>query len=99
MKARGHTPERTCISCGTKRRKNDLIKLMKDNENRLIRDDSGRLQGRGAYVCGTPVCLRRLLNNKHLKKYFRTDGDICVGHELYEIIRLSEKTGKSGKQQ
>jgi|WetSurSiteA1Bulk_404760.scaffolds.fasta_scaffold58048_2 uncharacterized protein len=86
MKARGHIPVRTCISCGSKLPKSELIKLMTDSENRLIKDNSGRLKGRGAYICAGQPCLERLLNNKHLNRQFRTDRNIYVSHELLGIM-------------
>lgn len=91
MKIKGHTPVRTCVSCGAKRRKKDLIKLAIDHENRLIRNDQGRLEGRGAYVCDTPLCLKRLLNNKRLNRLFRTDSDIDISRELLGIPPFGDR--------
>jgi hypothetical protein len=82
MKAKGHIPVRKCISCGEKRPKIDLIKLIKDNENRLVRDNSGRIKGRGLYVCNEQACLERLMINKHLKRHFRVDANIRVTREF-----------------
>ena len=82
MRAKDHIPVRTCISCGEKRPKIDLIKLIPDNENRLVRDDSGRIKGRGAYVCDEQPCLERLFFNKRLNRHFRTDGNIFVTREF-----------------
>ena len=82
MRAKGHIPVRTCISCGDKRPKTEFIRLTTDNENRLVRDNSGRLKGRGAYVCEARACLERLLTNKHLNRHFRTEGNIRVTREL-----------------
>lgn len=81
MKAKGHIPIRTCVSCGSKRPKNELIKLMTDNECRLIKDNSGRFNGRDAYVCDARPCLERLSNNKRLNRQFRKD-KIYISHEL-----------------
>lgn len=91
MKSKGHTPVRTCVSCGAKRRKNDLIKLVVDHENRLIRDDSGGLKGRGAYVCDAPPCLERLLNNKRLNRLLRTDRDIDISRKLLGIPPFGDR--------
>jgi predicted RNA-binding protein YlxR (DUF448 family) len=82
MRARGHIPVRTCISCGTKRPKSDLIRLAADNKNRLVRDNSCRIKGRGAYVCDAQPCLERLLFNKRLNRHFRTEAGIDVTREL-----------------
>ena len=91
MKAEGHISGRTCISCGAKRPKNELIKLIVDGENRLIRDNSGRIKGRGAYVCDSRPCLERLFNNKRLNKHFRTDGNIYVSPELNNVLPFDGK--------
>jgi uncharacterized protein len=86
MKAKGHIPVRTCISCGTKRPKGLLTRLAADNENRLIKDVPGRMKGRGAYVCNALPCLERLIHNKHLKRYFRTDRAISVCQEICSVM-------------
>jgi uncharacterized protein len=82
MRAKGHIPVRTCISCGRKRSKIDLIKLITDDENRLVRDNSGRIKGRGGYVCNAQPCLERLLINKHLNRHFRAESNIRVTREF-----------------
>jgi predicted RNA-binding protein YlxR (DUF448 family) len=90
MKGKGHIPLRTCISCGSKRAKDLLIRIIPDNENRLIQDNSGRIKGRGAYICEMQPCLERLVNNKRLNKQFRTDMEISVNHELRGIIAVQK---------
>ena len=70
MKVKGHIPIRTCISCGKKRPKGFLIRLVADYENRIIKDISAVIQGRGAYICDAQPCLERLVHNKRLGKYF-----------------------------
>jgi uncharacterized protein len=88
MKAKGHIPVRTCISCGKKRPRHELIRLICDGENRLIRDDSGGAKGRGAYICETPSCTERLWINKRLNKHFRTEREISVSEKLTCITAL-----------
>jgi uncharacterized protein len=86
MKIKEHIPVRTCISCGTKRPKGLLTRLAADNENCLIKDESARIMGRGVYVCNELPCLERLIHNKHLKRYFRTDRTISVCQEICSVI-------------
>ena len=86
MKAKGHIPIRTCIACGAKRPKRDLIRLICNDENRLIKDDSGSLKGRGVYICAIPSCLERLRDNKRLNRQLRTDKEIFVSRELIDIV-------------
>jgi len=91
MRVKGHTPVRTCISCGVKYPKNELIKLIVNGENRLIRDNSGRIKGRGAYVCELRPCLERLFDNKRLNRHFRTEGNIYVSKELNDVLPFDGK--------
>jgi predicted RNA-binding protein YlxR (DUF448 family) len=77
-KNRGHIPIRTCISCGEKRSKNELIRLVMDPEGQLIRDDAGKRQCRGAYVCKRESCQKQLSKNRRLNKFFRTERDIIL---------------------
>lgn len=67
----GHVPVRTCVSCGAKRNKTDLIRLVMDPEGRVIRDDAGRFPGRGAYVCPSRDCWENLEKGGRLGRAFR----------------------------
>ena len=81
-KGKGHIPLRTCIACGEKRNKKELIRLALDQGNRVVRDDSGKKQGRGAYICKSDHCLKRLSKYKSLSKVFRSEGNITLSPEL-----------------
>ena len=54
-------PERRCIGCMTSRPKQELIRIVAD-ENGLHIDPSGKMPGRGAYLCRSEECEIR---NKH----------------------------------
>lgn len=81
-RCKGHTPLRTCIACRSKRAKNDLVRLMIDKEGRIVKDISGKMHGRGAYVCNTRSCQEQLSRNKSTKRMFRTDKVITLSPEL-----------------
>jgi predicted RNA-binding protein YlxR (DUF448 family) len=74
-KGRGHIPMRTCISCGAKRPKKDLIRLGLDKEGRLVKDYSCKIHCRGAYVCDEESCMEQLPGNRRLGALFRKDND------------------------
>ncbi|MBW1721110.1 MAG: YlxR family protein [Deltaproteobacteria bacterium] len=71
-KKKGHVPFRTCISCGTKKEKGELIRLVMISEGVVARDEKGTLPGRGAYVCKAPTCWNGLTRGKRLNRAFRT---------------------------
>jgi predicted RNA-binding protein YlxR (DUF448 family) len=78
---RVHIPIRTCIVCGSKRGKKDLIRLVVTSEGFVIRDDSGKEKGRGAYVCPSTSCWKGLEKGHILRKAFRTEGPILLHSE------------------
>ena len=81
-KGKGHIPLRTCISCGEQKIKKELIRLVLDQTFQVIRDDSGKEQGRGAYVCKRAQCLKQLSRHKRLNKVFRSEKNVTLGPGL-----------------
>jgi len=79
---KGHIPIRRCISCGEKRVKKELIRLVLDGEGQMVKDDSGKRQCRGAYVCKIPACQQRLSKNSRLNRLFRTGKVISISPSL-----------------
>jgi len=50
-------PARTCVACRTSRPKRELVRIVRTPDRRIVVDETGRLAGRGAYVCRTAACL------------------------------------------
>jgi predicted RNA-binding protein YlxR (DUF448 family) len=51
-----HIPERTCIACGQKRPKWELIRIVRTFPGDLEIDMRGKKAGRGAYLCKLQEC-------------------------------------------
>lgn len=81
-KGKGHVPIRTCMSCGEKRSKRVLIRLVVNREGQLIRDDKGAVHGRGGYVCRSKSCREQLLKNRRLGRRFRIGKSIRISADL-----------------
>jgi uncharacterized protein len=64
-------PQRTCIGCRQKRAKVTLLRLVRGTDGRVHVDDSGRAEGRGAYVCLDPDCLGKAFNAGRLGHAFK----------------------------
>jgi predicted RNA-binding protein YlxR (DUF448 family) len=73
-----YIPIRTCISCGAKRSKNELIRLVLDAQGQVMRDDLFNRQGRGAYVCPRKPCWESLRSGRRLNRAFKKEGNITV---------------------
>ena len=50
-------PQRSCVSCRTVRDKNDLLRVVLTPEGNVVYDPTGKLPGRGAYLCPNEECI------------------------------------------
>ena len=75
-------PVRTCIGCGTERTKKELIRIVRTPEGEIRLDPAGRMNGRGAYLCRDPECMRKAWKTRGLDRAFRES----VPREAYERL-------------
>jgi predicted RNA-binding protein YlxR (DUF448 family) len=54
-------PQRTCVACRESGEKRGLTRLVRSADGSVRYDPTGRLPGRGAYVCSQPACWERAL--------------------------------------
>ena len=59
MPRSGHTPERTCISCGLKFPKGGLIRIVRTPAGQIAADPTGKRPGRGSYLCSSAECWQK----------------------------------------
>ena len=82
------TIERTCVACRQTREKKELIRIVKTPEGEIKLDFTGKLNGRGAYVCSSAECLKTLKKKNLLSKAFKME----VSEEVYDqLIRELEE--------
>ena len=74
---------RMCISCREMKDKKELLRIVKDKENNIFIDQSGKKNGRGAYICKNEECLNKLIKQKSLNKAFKMN----IDQEFYSILR------------
>ena len=76
-------PLRTCMGCNSKKTKKELIRIVKDKENNVFIDRTGKKEGRGAYICDDITCFEKVIKNKRLEKVL----DIAISDETYNELR------------
>ena len=66
-----HEPERRCTACRQIRSKAELLRVVcpKDGEPEL--DMTGKLPGRGAYICPSEECVEKALKKGSLARALR----------------------------
>lgn len=82
-------PQRSCVICRQKKDKSELIRIVKNKENIVSMDKTGKKEGRGAYICNNIECLEKVIKTKTLKKIL----DIDIDEEIYENISESINRG------
>lgn len=87
MKKTRKKPQRKCIACGSLKDKNDLLRIVKNKEEGILIDESGKVNGRGAYVCKDESCIKSLRKSNKLNQAFKMkiDDDIYEELEAYEV--------------
>jgi predicted RNA-binding protein YlxR (DUF448 family) len=65
-------PTRSCVACRTTRPKRDLLRIVRMPDDRVALDDTGRVAGRGAYVCRDEACLTRAFERGVLARALET---------------------------
>ena len=76
-------PQRTCMGCNEKKDKKDFIRIVKNKDNEINRDKTGKMEGRGAYICDDINCLEKVIKSKRLERVF----DMKISEEIYENLR------------
>ena len=76
-------PQRTCMGCNEKKDKKDLIRIVKNKENEISIDRTGKNEGRGAYICDDVNCLEKVIKSKRLERVL----EIPISKEMYESLR------------
>ena len=84
-------PQRTCMGCNSKKDKNQLIRIVKNKENQIIIDKTGKQDGRGTYICNNIECLEKVMKNKRIEKEF----EMKIKDEVYENLKNLINGGES----
>ena len=63
-----HTPRRTCVACRQVKPKRQLVRLVRTPDGNIELDETGKRNGRGAYVCHSSECWEKALAGTHLER-------------------------------
>ena len=75
-------PVRRCIACLEMKAKRELIRVVKSPEGEIPLDETGRKNGRGAYLCKDPSCFRKAQKSKALNREFKTE----IPDDIYQLM-------------
>ena len=75
--------QRMCMGCNNKKDKRELIRVVLNKNGEISIDKTGKLAGRGAYICDSIECLEKAIKTKRLEKCF----DIKIDEKIYNELR------------
>lgn len=76
-------PMRTCIACRESKPKRELVRVVKFGEEIKL-DFTGKMNGRGAYVCNDKACIEKLKKQRLLNRAFSCQVDDGVYDAIME---------------
>lgn len=78
-------PMRTCTGCSASRPKRELIRVVRTPDGTVVFDPTGKVAGRGAYLCPNVECLERARKTKRLE----TALECTLSNETVEQLRAA----------
>ena len=76
---------RTCVSCRASGQKSDLIRVVRKPDGEVVVDVTGKMPGRGAYLCGSKECTEAALKFNKLGRALRCDIPQVVRTEIENL--------------
>ena len=85
-------PQRQCMGCRERMEKRELIRVVRTPEGNVQLDFSGKLNGRGAYVCPHMDCLKKAIKSKALDRCL----EVTIPQEVYDRLEKEMEDGTNG---
>ena len=83
-------PQRQCMGCRERKEKKAMIRVVRTPEGDVRLDFSGKLNGRGAYICPNPECLQKARKSKSLDRSL----EVPIPEEVYERLAHEMEAGR-----
>ena len=82
-------PLRQCVGCREMKPKKELIRVVRSPEGNIQLDFRGKANGRGAYICPDPGCLKKAVRAKALERAF----GVAIPEEIYAQLTAQMAAG------
>ena len=85
-------PQRQCMGCRERKEKRAMIRVVRTPEGEVTLDFSGKKNGRGAYLCPNPDCLKKAIRSKSLDRSL----EVTIPQEVYDRLEKEMEAGANG---
>lgn len=69
--------------------KKELVRVVKNKENEISIDFTGKKPGRGAYICRSISCFEKARKGRRFERAF----EASIGEEIYELLKKDLEEG------
>ena len=76
-------PQRQCMGCRERKEKRRMIRVVRTPEGNVNLDFSGKMNGRGAYICPQSACLKKAIRSKALDRSL----EVTIPEEVYARLQ------------
>lgn len=83
-----------CIACRGRGEKYGLIRVVRPKDADICVDLTGKMSGRGAYVCKSEKCVLKTQKERRFNRAFRCEVAQTVYDELLRIIDGGDRNDK-----
>ena len=84
-------PQRQCMGCRERKAKKEMIRVVRCTDGTVNLDFGGKMNGRGAYICPDPECLKKARKTKALDRSL----EVTIPEEVYDRLE-KEMEGSHG---
>jgi predicted RNA-binding protein YlxR (DUF448 family) len=84
--------QRQCMGCRERREKRQLIRVVRKTDGEVSLDFGGKMNGRGAYLCPNPECLKKAIRSKALDRSL----EVTIPQEVYDRLAKEMEVGVNG---
>jgi predicted RNA-binding protein YlxR (DUF448 family) len=88
------TPRRTCVVCRSTAAKRTLHRIVRSPAGTVAYDPTGKAAGRGAYLCGQPVCLELAVRRGSIQRALKVT-DTAAADAAVEALRNEVWSGSA----
>ena len=85
-------PQRQCMGCRERKAKRELIRVVRMTDGNVSLDFSGKLNGRGAYICPDAACLAKARKARSLERSL----EVPIPEEVYDRLEKEMEAGNNG---
>ncbi len=84
-------PIRQCMGCRERKSKRELIRVVRCTDAEVRLDFSGKMNGRGAYICPDAECLKKVRKSRGLERSL----EVAIPETVYDRLER-EMEGNHG---